>query len=101
MDETYLEILRREFTAGDSSFLIQLSPNLIWDKEAFSRLVVAMETCCKACEGKDSLERWLVEGFWFMSWFVKDWTGHPGFPRPQPQECYENTLKRLDDLVYW
>lgn len=101
MAEPYLEILKREFAAEDGSFLIQLRPNLVWDKEAFSRLVIAMEACCKAWEGQDSLERWMVEGFWFVSQFVKDWTAHPSFPRPHPQEYYESALKRLDDLAYW
>lgn len=101
MAESCLEILKREFAAEDGSFLIRLRPNLTWDKEAFSKLVVAMEACCKAYEGQQSLERWLVEGFWFMSWFVKDWTEHPSFPRPQPQEYYEKALERLNDLAYW
>ena len=101
MVESFLDILKREFTAEDGSFLIQLRPNLNWNKEAFSKLVTAMEACCKACEKQESLERWLVEGFWWMSWFVKDWTTHPSFPRPQPPEYHENALKRLEDLAYW
>ena len=101
MDESYLEVLRHEFTASDGSFMIQLRPGLVWDKEAFSRLVTAMEACCKACEGKDSLERWLVQGFWFVSWFVKDWTGHANFPRPQPEGYYKDAIDRLSDLAYW
>ena len=42
-----------------------------------------------------------VEGFWFVSWFVKDWTGHPNFPRPQPEMYYKNAIDRLNDLAYW
>ena len=101
MAESYLAVLKREFTGADGSFLIQLRPNLTWDKEAFSKLVAAMEASCKACEGRDKLDRWQAEGFWFMSWFVKDWTAHENFPRPQPQEYYENALERLNDLAYW
>jgi hypothetical protein len=101
MDESYLEVLKREFTAEDGSFVIQLRPNLIWDKESFSKLVAAMAVCCKACEEQQSLERWLVDGFWFMSWFVKDWTLHPSFPRPQPREYHEKALERLDELAHW
>jgi hypothetical protein len=101
MAESYLNVLKREFAAEDGSFLIQLRPDLIWDNEAFSRLVIAMEACCNASECVELLERWLVEGFWFMSWFVKDWTTHPSFPRPQPREYHEKALKRLDDLTYW
>jgi hypothetical protein len=99
--DAYLEILKHEFAAGEGSFLIQLRPNLTWDKEAFSKLVTAMEACCKSCEGQELLERWLAEGFWYMPWFVKNWTEHPSFPRPQPQEYYEKALERLNDLAYW
>jgi hypothetical protein len=60
-----------------------------------------MEACCKACDGKELLDHWLVEGFSFMSWFVKDWTEHPSFARPETQEYYEKALERLNDLVYW
>ncbi len=101
MDPACLEVLRQEFTASDGSFLIQLRPGLVWDKEAFSRLVTAMEACCKAYEGKESLERWLAQGFWYLPWFVKHWTGHPNFPRPQPEEYYTNAIDRLSDLAYW
>lgn len=47
MSESYLDVLKCEFAAKDGSFLIQLHPDLTWDKEAFSKLVTAMETCCK------------------------------------------------------
>jgi hypothetical protein len=101
MTESHVDVLRREFAAEDGSFLIQLRPNLTWDKQAFSRLVTAMEACCQAYEGRDTMERWVVEGFWFMSWFVKDWTTHLNFPRPQPPEYHEKALERLNDLAYW
>jgi hypothetical protein len=99
--ETYLDVLNREFSAEDGSFLIQMRTNLTWDKVAFSRLVTAMEACCKAGEGQEKLERWLAEGFWYVSWFVRKWTTHPNFPRPQPPEYHEKALERLDDLAYW
>ncbi|MEI7685173.1 MAG: hypothetical protein WCL32_09110 [Planctomycetota bacterium] len=96
-----MDILKREFTAQDGSFLIQLRPNLIWDKEAFSTLAAAMETCCKQCEQQETLDRWMVEGFWYMSWFVREWTSHPNFPRPLPLQYYEQSLRRLEALSYW
>jgi hypothetical protein len=104
MTEADLDVLRCEFTGGvlhPDSFMMQLRPNLTWDKEAFAKLVTAMEACCKACEGQASLERWLVQGFWFVSRFVKHWTEHPNFPRPEPQEYHKKALERLDDLAYW
>ena len=101
MAESYLELLKREFTAEDHSFLITLRTNLTWDKEVFSKLIAAMEVCCKASERRDTLERWLVVGFWYMSSWVRDWTTHPNFPRPEPSEYYENALRRLDELAFW
>lgn len=101
MAAPYIDVLRREFAGEDGSFLIQLRCNMNWDKESFSRLVDAMEACCKACERQQSLERWTAEGFWYLSWFVKQWTEHPNFPRPQPARYYEDALTRLDDLAFW
>ncbi len=74
--------LKSEFKAEEGSFLIQLRPGLEWNKEAFRRLVAVMRACCQECEGKDSFERWLANGFWFIPPFVKDWTTHEAFPRP-------------------
>lgn len=33
--------------------------------------------------------------------FVRDWTTHPDFPRPQPQQYHDDCLQRLDDLADW
>lgn len=93
----------REFNAEDGSFLIQIRGDLNWDDAAFVRMSNAMLQCCKASEGRESLERWIAEGFWYVSWFVKDWTTHPAWlnrdpeRRPYFEECYE----RLHDLASW
>jgi hypothetical protein len=94
-------ILRREFEAEDGSFLIQLRCELTWDKVAFSRLILAMEQCAVARQGKDVLERWIAEGFWYLEKFAQEWSTHEGFPRPHGEEYYEAAYERLRDLSYW
>jgi hypothetical protein len=100
MDD-YEPILRREFTAEDGSFLIQLRCQLTWDKAAFSRVILAMEKCAVAHQGRDVIERWIAEGFWYIEGFTKDWSTHPSFPRPHGEEYYEAAYERLSDLSYW
>ena len=97
----YRDVLQREFDAEEGSFLIQLRPGLVWDRAAFSRLVLAMEACCKDHEGRESIDRWIAVGFWYLSWSVKDWATHPNFPKDEPPEYYEKAFKRLFDLAYW
>ncbi|MBG0831365.1 hypothetical protein HS041_26825 [Planomonospora sp. ID67723] len=96
-----LEPLRREFDAEDGSFLLQLRSDLHWDRQAFSRLEKTMRRVCAQQETEDRLDRWLVEGYWYMADFVPDWTGHPDFPRPEPTEYYEAALERLRDIQNW
>ena len=100
MDD-YRNILKSEFDADDDSFSINLRIQLYWDKKAFARLTNAMKTCCEQEEKSESMERWLAEGFWYFSWFVKDWSQHENFPRPETEEYYEAAYERLDDLAYW
>src|ERR1700677_3365795 len=97
----YQDVLKHEFNAEEGSFLIELRPGLEWDKKALSRLVAAMEICCKECEKKKSLPRWLATGFFYVPSFVKDWSSHPNFPRIHPEKYYERAYRRLDDLAYW
>jgi hypothetical protein len=96
-----LELLRHEFNAKDGSFLIQIRCDLRWDRQAFSRLEKAMRRVCAQQETQERLDRWLVEGYWYLADFVPDHTSHPSFPRPEPIQYYEAALERLRDLQYW
>lgn len=101
-DDDYRNVLKLEFAdEGDGSFMIQMRCALFWDRAAFSRLVAAMEACCKDQEGKESVDRWIAEGFWYLSWFVKEWATHPNFPKVEPPDYYEKAFERLFDLAYW
>jgi hypothetical protein len=60
-----------------------------------------MESCCRGTADDDVLDRWVANGFWYLSWFVKQWTTHSGFPRRHPKEYYDEAYRLLDDLAYW
>ena len=94
-------VLRQEFEAGEGGFLLGLRPELVWDRGAFTRLERAMRAVCERVQGDDTLERWMAEGFYYIPRFVRDWTTHPNFPRPQPQQYHDDCLRRLDDLADW
>ncbi|GGK61899.1 hypothetical protein Ppa06_24090 [Planomonospora parontospora subsp. parontospora] len=96
-----LKLLRREFDAESGSFLLQLRCDLRWDRQAFSHLEKAMRRVCAQQETKDQLDRWLVEGYWYLADFVPNWTSHSNFPRPEPPEYYEAALERLLDIQSW
>jgi hypothetical protein len=100
-DADDLELLRREFSAQDGSFLLQLRLDLHWDRQAFSRLEQAMRRACAQLESRDDLDRWLAEGYWYLSDFVPGHTSHPNFPRPEPAGYYQAAIQRLWDLQYW
>jgi hypothetical protein len=95
------DVLRRELSAEPNTFLLQLRCDLRWDVEAFERLTKAMETYAAAHENDESIPRWVAEGFWYTSWFVKDWSTHEGFPREHPPSYYELAYQQLHELAYW
>ena len=99
--EGWQDVLRREFGAERGSFLIRLRSEFIWDGEAFTRLTAAMAECCRASEGQDVLDRWEASGFWHLSWFVKQWTTHPSFPKEHTKEYYEKAYRELEELALW
>jgi hypothetical protein len=99
--DNYLLLLRNEFEAGEGSFLIQIRPDLNWDKASFSRLITVMQRCCHEYSESDTLDRWMSEGFWYVPIFVRDWTTNPSFPRVHQPEYYQKAYQRLDDLAYW
>ena len=78
-----IQLLWQEFNAADSSFLLQLRVDLHWDRHAFSRLEQAMRRVCTKQETQAQLDRWLVEGYWYLAEFVPGHTSHPAFPRPR------------------
>ncbi|KAM3091698.1 hypothetical protein ACKFKF_32730 [Phormidesmis sp. 146-12] len=99
--DNYLTILKKEFEAEEGSFLIQLRPDLTWNKAAFARLTLVMQACCEEYSQTATLDRWIAQGFWYIPSFVRDWTTHPNFPQIHTPEYYEQSYQELDDLAYW
>lgn len=106
MTENWETVLKHELGHedegnGGGSFLLRLRCDLEWDRAAFTRLIDAMQSCAKAHEGCDTLPRWIAEGFWFVSYFVKEWSSHPDFAKSFNNAYYEAAYERLGDLAYW
>ncbi len=141
--EDYLAVLRREFSAEEGTFLLQLRVKLHWDKEAFDRLTEAMFQCCKhfmhnqqdqeqslpvqptlfplseslqqqyaqaqAAQARSMqtkemlLPRWLAEGFWYVSHFIKYWTSHQAWDkrRALEPEYFNKAYERVYLLASW
>jgi hypothetical protein len=50
--------------------------------------------------GSESIPTWIAHGFWFCDTWVRDWTAHPNFPKPQ-RDYYDASLMLLSDLAYF
>jgi hypothetical protein len=101
-EEELLDQLRREFAAAEGTFLLNLRGDRIeWDRPAFSRLEKTMRWACQRFREHDQLDRWMADGFYEVSRFVRNWTSHPNFPRPGPEQYYNDCIERLDDLADW
>ena len=92
--------LQGAFFANEGAFLLQLRCDLIWSKQAFERLIQSMQAHLESERDKENIERWVAEGFWYLSHFVKDWTSHEDFPKPFASNYYESAYERLYDLSY-
>ncbi len=94
-------VLQHEFRSAEGSFLLRLRCDLVWDREAFSRLERAMRQICEQNQAAERLDRWMAEGFYDVATQVPGWTGHPRFPRPEPEAYYVACIERLGDLADW
>jgi hypothetical protein len=101
-EQEHLDQLRREFAAEEGTFLLHLRGDRIeWDRAAFSRLEKTMRWACERFRDHVQLDRWMADGFYEVSRFVRDWTSHPNFPLPEPTQYYNECIQRLDDLTDW
>jgi hypothetical protein len=97
---TSREALRYQFDAEEGSFLILLRSELRWDWAAFQALTSAMYEVADEVRGRDAIESWIANGFWYSDTWIRSWTGHPNFPRPA-QPVYEAALTLLSDLAWF
>jgi hypothetical protein len=99
--EQWRAVLQEEFAAEPGSFLLALRCDLRWDRAAFSRLTEAMEQCCQALTGSDVVERWLADGFWYLSTFARSWTDHGAWAEDPKQDEIDAGIEKLEGLAYW
>ncbi|GAA3702702.1 hypothetical protein GCM10022224_080630 [Nonomuraea antimicrobica] len=68
-----------------------------------SALAASVLPVCVCAEQKtnERLDRWLVEGYWYIADSVPSHTSHPNFPGPEPPQHYEAAIERLHDLQNW
>ena len=60
--DEHLDVLRREFEAGQGTFLMGLrGESREWDKPAFSRFEQAMRWACEHFQDHDQPDRWMAE----------------------------------------
>jgi hypothetical protein len=95
-----LDIVRKHFDGEEGSFLLRARCELTWDWDAFRELTAAMYDVADQARGKDTIETWIAHGFWFCDTWIRGWTGHPDFPRPEKNR-YENALELISDLAYF
>jgi hypothetical protein len=53
-----------------------------------------MPAVCGRLQGQAQLDRSMAEGFYYTSRFVRDWTSHPDFPRPEPEQTTPTASSR-------
>jgi len=92
--------LQSEFDAEDGSFLIGLRGELNWDKDAFRNLTRLMYQAASEMQGQSDIPVEIAQGFWFCDTWIRHWTSHENFPRPEVQ-YYEDSLELIHDLAYF
>jgi hypothetical protein len=114
----WYEILEHEFSADDGSFLLQMRCDLVWNREAFTRLTEAMLACCQVYDNHSQqptlpgfglaydrtyLPRWIADGFWYCATYIEGFTSHPAWSEKiaAGSGYYEKAYERLRDLAQW
>ena len=92
--------LKIEIDGGYGTFLNLLRCELRWDWDAFYKLTSLMYDVAELSDEKEKVEKYIAHGFWFIDTWVKAWTGHKDFPRPE-KEDYEEAIELLHDLCYY
>lgn len=103
MNKELIEGLLNEFRGEENSFLITIRCDLEWSHTKFVKLLNTMRDYCKQKESNDPLDKEITQGFWFVSFYIKDWTSHPGFRNANkfPDDYYIQSYELIYDLSYW
>lgn len=92
--------LRAELEGAEGSFLAKLRVELQWDKDAFNRLADAMHRYLRERDDAGPVPRWIAAGFWYLDWWVREWSSHEAFPRLHGDSYYEAAYERLHVLAF-
>lgn len=103
MDKSYEDNLLRHFRGEDDSFLITIRCDLNWNHEFFINMISSMIKCCEVSKDGELLGREIASGFWYASWFIKEWSEHPNFRSKNNlgEEYYVRCYELLSDLAYY
>lgn len=103
MKNELTEELLYEFNGEENSFLITIRCDLEWSHAKFIKLLNTMRDYCKQKQSRDPLDKEIAQGFWFVTWFIKDWTSHSGFRNGNKfsDDYYTQSYKFIHDLSYW
>jgi hypothetical protein len=93
------QTLKQEFDAEDGSFMLRARIELVWDEIAFRRLTSAMYDVAVTVKDLDEIPRWIALGFWHADTWIRDWTSHPDFPRPESGHR-ERAYELIHTLAY-
>ncbi|WP_051572362.1 hypothetical protein [Cryptosporangium arvum] len=81
--------------------MLKLYADREWDRAGFGDMERAMRAVCAVYADRGHLDRWLAEGFYYVSTWVPVHTAHVDFPRPEPASYYEACTTRLQELAAW
>lgn len=103
MTSELTEELLYEFRGEENSFLITIRCDLKWSHTKFVKLINTMRDYCKQKQSNDPLDKEIAQGFWFVSWFIKDWTSHPDFRKANKfsEDYFNQSYELIYDLSYW
>ncbi|AWI04658.1 hypothetical protein [Clostridium drakei] len=95
--------LLHEFRGEGNCFLISIRCDLEWSHNKFINLLNSMRDYCKQMQSSDPLDKEITQGFWFVSWYIKDWTSHSNFRNINKfsEEYYSQSYELICDLSYW
>ena len=97
--DSSLKVLKSEFDAEEGSFLLIARNELRWDLPAFRKLTLAMYDVAMEVNSYPKIDRWIAHGFWVCCTWIKEFTSHPNFLKPE-NNYYDKSIILLNDLAY-
>lgn len=103
MSNNLIDELLYEFRGEKESFLITIRCDLEWSHDKFIKFLSTIRNYCKHRQLSNQLDKEIAQGFWFISWFIKDWTSHPDFRKANKfsDNYYTESYELIHDLSWW